>query len=273
MTVRHPPTPPPGELARARALVRESWRILVLTGAGISTDSGIPDFRGPGGVWTKDPEAQKLSTLHHYVADADVRRRAWQLRLAASRRQALPNDGHRALVGLEHQGRLRLLVTQNVDGLHGDAGHDPALVVEIHGTNRQVTCLRCGDRQPASAVLARVAAGEDDPTCRARSAAGNVCGGILKSATVSFGQQLVESDLQRAERAALSCDLVLAVGTTLSVYPAAGLVPAATQHGARLIIVNGSRTELDDLADAVVRGPISEVLPEIVTAERAPGET
>ncbi len=247
----------------ATAVVAASGRIVVLTGAGISTESGIPDFRGPQGVWTKNPEAEKLSTLDHYVSDSEVRRRAWASRLASPTWTAEPNAGHRALARLNRSGRVDLLVTQNVDGLHQAAGSDPERVVEIHGTMHAVACLRCGDRSPMETVLDRVRAGENDPPCRARLN-GDVCGGILKSATISFGQSLVPEDLARAEEAASRCDLLLAVGSTLGVYPAAGLVPVAGRAGARIVIVNGEPTPFDHEADVVVRGRIGDVLPAIV---------
>ncbi len=250
---------------RARIIVGASRRIVVLTGAGISTDSGIPDFRGPAGVWTKNPEAEKLATIQAYVADADVRRRVWRSRLAAPTWEAKPNSGHEALVALERRGILDTLVTQNIDGLHLAAGSDPARVVEIHGTMRFVVCLSCGTRTPMPDVLIRVGAGDDDPACTEMTPAG-VCSGILKSATISFGQNLVAGDLVRSGEAARRCDLLLAVGSTLSVYPAAGLVPIAHRAGARIVIVNGEPTEFDILADVVVRGPIGDVLPVIVAS-------
>ncbi len=253
-----------GEVARARALVEQACRIVVLTGAGISTDSGIPDFRGPEGVWTKDPEAEKMATLEYYLSDPEVRRRSWQSRLTSPVWRAEPNAGHRALVDLERSGRLDTLVTQNIDGLHQRAGTDPARTIEIHGTTRQIVCLRCGERQEAEPVHARVRAGEADPACIASGPDGAPCGGILKSATISFGQSLVAEDLARSEQAAQRCDLLLAVGTTLGVFPAAGLVPIAVRHGAVVIIVNGGPTEMDGLADALVQGPISDVLPATV---------
>lgn len=236
----------------------------MLTGAGISTDSGIPDFRGPHGVWTRDPAAERLATLDAYMGDPAVRRRAWRGRLSSPTWSAEPNAGHRALVDLERQGSLALLVTQNIDGLHQAAGNDPALVVEIHGTMREVVCMRCGDRGPAGPTLDRVRAGEDDPACLVPVAGSGSCGGILKSATISFGQQLVARDLARAEAAALSCDLLLAVGSSLAVHPAAGLVPLAAGAGAPVVIVNAEPTPYDHLARVVLRDPIAEVLPAIV---------
>jgi NAD-dependent deacetylase len=246
------------DLDRARALLHRAERVVVLTGAGISTDSGIPDFRGPNGVWTKDPAAEKASNIHHYLSDPEVRKARWRSWLASSEREhPQPNAGHRALVDLERSGRLRALLTQNVDGLHVAAGSDPSLVVEIHGTTREVACLDCGERAPMERALARVAAGEDDPPCRS-------CGGILKSATISFGQSLVGRDLQRADDAARNCDLLLALGTTLAVYPIAEVVPLAASRGAGIVIVNQEPTEMDDLADVLLRGSLSEVLPALV---------
>ena len=241
----------------ARELIERARRIVVLTGAGISTDSGIPDFRGPQGVWTRNPEAEKMATIQHYVADPEVRKRSWRSRLESPALSAEPNPGHRALVDLEKTGKLLALLTQNVDGLHQKAGSSPALVVEIHGTAREVVCLDCGERAAMERALARVRAGEDDPPCR-------TCGGILKSATISFGQGLVQEDLYRAQQAAANCDLMFAVGTKLSVYPIAGVVPVAKRAGARVVILNAEPTEMDELADAVLRGSISTILPKLV---------
>jgi len=249
------------DLERTRTTVR-GWidaarRIVVLTGAGISTDSGIPDFRGPQGVWTRNPEAEKMATIQHYVADPEVRKRSWKSRLDSPALGAEPNAGHKALVALEQRGTLDTLITQNIDGLHQKAGSSPARVIEIHGTAREVVCLQCGERAPMERALARVRAGEADPPCR-------TCGGILKSATISFGQGLVQDDLRRAGDAAQRCDLMLAIGTKLSVYPIAGVVPVAKEAGARVVIVNAEPTEMDALADAVLRGSISALLPRLV---------
>jgi NAD-dependent deacetylase len=240
-----------------RGWIDRATRIVALTGAGISTESGIPDFRGPQGVWTRDPSAEKMATLQHYVADPEVRRRAWQSRLASPAWTAVPNAGHHALVALERRGQLDTLITQNVDGLHQRAGTSPARLIEIHGTLHEVTCLDCGERAPMERALARVRAGEADPPCR-------TCGGILKSATISFGQALVAADLRRAGEAARRADLLLAVGSTLSVYPVAGVVPTAKEAGARVVIINAAPTEMDPLADAVLRGPIGQLLPRVV---------
>jgi NAD-dependent deacetylase len=239
---------------QVRALLASSGRVVVLTGAGISTDSGIPDFRGPQGVWTKDPSAEKLATLQNYVSDPQIRKRAWQRRLHSEAFTAEPNAGHRALVTLEQRGKLSALITQNIDGLHQKAGISRERIIEIHGTIHEVTCLDCGDRAPMERALARVRAGEEDPACRS-------CGGILKSATISFGQSLVHEDLLRSERAARNCDLLLAIGSTLSVYPIAAVVPLAKRSGAKLVIVNGEPTDMDELADVLLRGRIGELLP------------
>ncbi|MHB8328220.1 MAG: SIR2 family NAD-dependent protein deacylase [Acidimicrobiales bacterium] len=252
-------------IARARDFLATARRLLVLTGAGISTESGIPDFRGPDGVWTKDPAAEKTANLSVYLTDPDVRRRAWRNRLDSPTWDAKPNAGHRALVELERRGVLDTLVTQNVDGLHVAAGHDRERVVEIHGTMHEAQCMACGARSPMAEVLERVRSGEEDPPCTEPAEGGAVpCGGILKSATISFGQSLVARDLQRAEAAGRRCDLVLAVGSSLSVYPAAGLVPLAHQSGARVVIVNAQPTGYDAIADAVVRSPIGQALGRIV---------
>src|SRR5881296_4617899 len=247
----------PAMLETVRRWIDEAERIVALTGAGISTDSGIPDFRGPQGVWTRNPGAEKLATLQHYLADPEVRKRAWRSRLESPAWQAKPNDGHRALVTLERRGKLDMLITQNIDGLHLKAGSSPERVIEIHGTMHEVVCLACGQRAAMERTLARIRAGEDDPPCRS-------CGGILKSATISFGQGLVQEDLKRAQRAAASSDLMLAVGTKLSVYPIAGVVPVAKRAGARVVILNAEPTEMDELGDAVLRGSISSILPKLV---------
>lgn len=265
----------PEALAAGRRLVREASAIVVLTGAGISTEAGIPDFRGPQGVWTKDPAAERMSHLRYYLADPDLRRRSWRARLDAPVWNAEPTAGHLALVGLEREGKLDTLVTQNTDGLHQLAGTAPDRVVEVHGTSHWSTCWSCGDRLPTQTVLARVRAGEEDPHClRSRSTGGRgaadpgeVCGGILKTATVSFGQSLDRDDLERAQLAAARADLLLAVGSTLEVQPVSGIVPLAKASGAAVVIVNGSRTAHDDLADVVIRGRIGEVLPALVAAD------
>jgi NAD-dependent deacetylase len=251
-------------LCRAWEVTARAERIVVLVGAGISTDSGIPDFRGPQGVWTRDPSAEKKATIGAYMADPEVRAAAWQSRLGSPVWKAEPNAGHLALVELERRGVLELLVTQNIDGLHLIAGHSPDRVVEIHGNMRETICMRCRSRTPTSEILERVASGEADPACLA-SKGDRSCGGILKTATISFGQNLVVEDLMKAERAAANCDVMLAVGSTLSVYPAAALVPIAKRQGAAVVIVNAEPTGYDPIADAVVRTPLGVSLPAIVS--------
>jgi NAD-dependent deacetylase len=246
--------PDPDALHRAREVLVGVRSIAVLTGAGISTDSGIPDFRGPNGVWTKNPEAERRSTLDHYLADPAVRRAAWRIRLESEMWGARPNRGHLAVTALDRQGRLHTLVTQNIDGLHADAGVSPDRLVEVHGTVHHVECLSCGWRGPMGETLERVAAGEEDPPC-------GVCGGILKSATIMFGQALVPADLARAERAAVEADALVAVGTSLNVYPVAGMVPLALEVGRPVVIVNAEPTPFDHRATVVVRGSASEILP------------
>lgn len=240
-----------------RERLAEVTSITVLTGAGVSTDSGIPDFRGPQGVWTKDPGAAAMATLDAYVADPEVRRRAWRSRRDHPAWQAEPNAAHAALVDLERAGLLNAIVTQNIDGLHQRAGSASGSVIEIHGTMRDAVCLTCGLRTPMPDVLARVDAGEDDPPCP-------VCGGIQKSATISFGQSLERDVLAAAIRAARTCDLFVAVGTSLTVQPAAGLCLEAVEHGALLVILNAQETPYDEIADAVLRGPVGETLPRLV---------
>ena len=244
----------------ASSWVDAATSIVALTGAGISTESGIPDFRGPQGVWTRDPKAERLSNIHHYMTDPEVRKLSWRGRLEHPAWHAQPNGGHRALVALERRGTLRALVTQNIDGLHQLAGHSPSKIVEVHGTMRDVMCMACGWRGPAGPVLERVRAGEADPACAA-------CGGILKSATISFGQPLVPEVIEAAIRAAEEADLLLAIGTSLQVYPVASLVPLAKSAGARVVIVNAEPTPFDQIADAVIRSPIGDALPQIIAAE------
>jgi NAD-dependent deacetylase len=232
---------------------------VALTGAGISTESGIPDFRGPDGVWTKNPGAEKLSTLQHYMADREVRIQAWRARLESSAWTAEPNVGHLALADLERKGRLHTLVTQNIDGLHQKAGSSPSIIIEIHGTAHEFICMNCSERGPMELALARVRAGEQDPPCR-------TCGGILKSATISFGQNLVPEDMEKSELASSTCDFFLAVGTSLTVYPVAYLPEIALNAGARLVIINSQATPYDDRADAVIREKIGQVLPALVAS-------
>jgi NAD-dependent deacetylase len=245
-------------IEQAAGLVDGAERICVLTGAGISTDSGIPDFRGPNGIWTKNPGAEKAATIDTYLRDPEARRRAWRRYVVGGVwSERAPNDGHRALVRLEARGKLHTLITQNVDGLHARAGTSEDKLVEIHGTMAKAMCLSCGRRWPIAEILDRVRAGESDPHCE-------VCSGILKTATISFGQSLVVRDLERSEQAANECDLMLAVGTSLSVIPIAYVVPIAARHGAPVIILNAEPTPYDEIATVLVSAGISDALPRIV---------
>jgi NAD-dependent deacetylase len=240
----------------------DARRVVALTGAGISTDSGIPDFRGPQGVWTRNPLAEKLSNIHCYLADPEVRKASWQSRLHHPAWHAKPNAGHLALVGLERSRQLHALITQNIDELHQLAGNSAERVIEVHGSMRRFMCWGCGMRGPMQLVLERVRAGEEDPHCRD-------CGGILKSDTISFGQQLVPEVIDRAMQAAGEADLFLAVGTSLQVYPIAGAFDIARSAGAKTVIINAEPTPYDDTADAVLGGSISAVLPALVTARES----
>ena len=246
----------PEDFKTVRGWLQDSARVVALTGAGISTESGVPDFRGPQGVWTRNPAAERLSNIHAYMSDPEVRRLSWKSRIDHPVWRAEPNAGHRALADLERRGKLHALITQNIDGLHQRAGNSRAKIIEVHGTLHDVVCMQCGRRGPMLPVLDRVRAGEDDPPCVE-------CGGILKSATISFGQSLVPEVIARALQAAERADLLLAVGTSLQVYPAAGVVPIAKTSGARIVIVNAEPTPFDDLADAVLRTPIGDSLPAI----------
>ncbi|MGI5471650.1 SIR2 family NAD-dependent protein deacylase [Streptomyces sp. CA-132043] len=236
--------------------------VALLSGAGISTDSGIPDYRGPNGVWRRDPEAEKLVTYDYYMTDPEIRRRSWLMRRDGPALRARPNAAHEAVTRLERSGVPVRVITQNVDGLHQLAGTPDRKVLELHGTARTALCTQCGARTPMTEALARVTAGEPDPKCLD-------CGGIMKSATVMFGERLDPEVLGAAVTVAKNCDVFVAVGTSLSVQPAASLAGLAAEHGARLIIVNAEPTPYDALADEVVRDPIGEALPRLL-AELAP---
>ena len=245
------------DLDEVAAWLRDAQQIVVLTGAGISTESGIPDFRGPQGLWTKNPGAEKTATLEHYVGDPEVRAQAWRNRLTSGMWDAEPNAAHRALAELERRAALHTIVTQNVDGLHHAAGSSPERIIEIHGNVREAKCLSCDWRGPMGETLDRVRAGDTDPRC-------HTCGGILKSATISFGENLVAEDLARAQRAAARADVFLALGTSLTVYPAAALPEFALANHARLVVANAQATPFDGLAAAISRDRLGSVLPDLV---------
>ncbi|WP_117212912.1 SIR2 family NAD-dependent protein deacylase [Allorhizocola rhizosphaerae] len=236
--------------------------IAVLTGAGISTDSGIPDFRGPNGVWTRDPAKEKLFTFDNYMSDRAVRVESWRARMENPAWTARPNAAHLALVELERAGVPIRIITQNIDGLHQKAGSTPRKVIELHGTMFTVRCMGCGARGTMAETLDRVRAGEDDPACME-------CGGILKSGTIMFGELLDRDTIDAAAQVAMACHHFWAVGTSLRVEPAASLCEVAVRSGASLTIVNAEPTPYDHLADDVVREPIGEALPRLASALKA----
>ncbi len=238
--------------------LRRAERVTVLSGAGISTDSGIPDFRGPQGVWTRDPKAERMATLDHYLNDPEVRKRSWATRTSSPIWAAQPNAGHLAIASIDAR---TTVVTQNIDGLHQKAGS--TRVIEVHGNARRTRCTACRDERPMEETLARVRNGEEDPPCL-------ICGGILKSATISFGENLDPDVIEAAALAAQQAEVLLVVGSTLTVHPAAGLVPHARRTADRVIIANAEPTPYDDLADAVFRAPLSELLPALL--ECRPGK-
>lgn len=247
-------------LDAAVAILRRAERILVFTGAGISTESGIPDFRGPNGVWRhRDPARY---TLQRYLADPDVRQERWRDRAEAASHDHRPNAAHHAITQLQQAGRAPVVITQNIDGLHQDAG--TGNVIELHGTSREVGCLGCGRRLPVDVVLDRVREGDTDPHCE-------LCGGLLKTATISFGQNLIAADIEAAMHEAVLCDACLAVGSTLSVWPAAGVPARAVQNGAPLVILNEGATEMDAAAHVVLSGRAGSVVPALVERVLAAG--
>jgi NAD-dependent deacetylase len=250
------------ELEALADMVRMARHGVAFTGAGISTESGIPDFRSPGGIWSR----HKPVMYGDFMASREARVRGWKLGAGMFResRRARPNDGHRAIAELQRRGHLAAVITQNIDGLHRDAlreSHDvPALserIIEIHGTNRQVRCQSCKREWPTEIIVARWEAGEEAPDCEH-------CGGPLKTATISFGQAMPEEDMRRAGELALQAELFLAVGSSLVVEPAASLPRLAKQSGASLVIINNQPTPLDDMADLVIREPIGSTMKSLL---------
>ena len=247
--------PPEESVESACRLAAGASRIVGFTGAGISTESGVPDFRSPHGVWAQN----RIVDFQEFVSSEAGRIEYWRQKAAAwpAMRDAQPNAGHFAFVELHKQGRLDALITQNIERLHQRSGLPTDKVLELHGTTTEAVCLTCGDRITSDEACRRVEGGEKAPRCRP-------CGGFLKPATVSFGQAMPHDVMLRAQVAAETCDLLLAVGSSLVVEPAASIPRVARQAGARLIIVNRDPTPLDGIADAVVRGEIGAVLPELV---------
>jgi len=240
-----------GELKRA---IENALRVVVFTGAGISTESGIPDFRSPGGIWTK------MSPIHFddFLRSAGIRREAWRRKFEIDKTigAAEPNKGHMAIARLVDTGKVSHVITQNIDNLHQNSGVPPSRIIELHGNGTYARCLDCGLRHELDEVRAVFEATGEPPPCRS-------CNGIIKSATISFGQSMPEEEMRRAEEATLACDLFLAVGSSLQVYPAAGFPILARRNGAQLVILNREPTELDHLADLVIHGEIGPTLAPI----------
>ena len=248
------------ELEKAACIIKSAQRIVVLTGAGISTDSGIPDFRGPEGLWTKNPGAEAASHIQVYKVSAEARIANWRMMLMFRDVKPKPNAGHEAIATLCRSERLSLVVTQNIDGLHQASGVSTEKIVEVHGGTTQTSCLNCGQKLAIGRTLERVTAGDADPKCLR-------CGGLLKADVVLFGEALSEEAVERSREAAMTCDVLVAVGSSLTVHPVAGLVPLAKGLGASLIIVNRGETAYDQLADARLDGSISEMLPKMLGVE------
>jgi NAD-dependent deacetylase len=243
------------DFAQAQELIARAARVVGFTGAGISTESGIPDFRSPDGVWANN----RTVDYAEFTSSRAGRIEYWRQKALSwpAMRDAEPNAGHRAFVELERRGQLAAMITQNIDGLHRRAGQSPELVIELHGTMTHAVCLSCGDRIPTDDAIKRIEAGDPAPACER-------CGGLLKPATVSFGQAMPEMEMRRAIQACYECDVFLAVGSSLVVHPAASLPALAKQSGAALVIVNRTPTPLDGVADLVLRREIGEVLPRLV---------
>lgn len=235
---------------RALGLLREAGRVCAFTGAGISTESGISDFRSPGGVWDR----HRIVTYQEFLLSPSARREYWAMKreLFNELKAARPNRAHLALAGLQRMGKLGCLITQNIDGLHEDAGNSPEIIVELHGSNRRALCLKCGGTWPIGEIMERLDAGEEDPHCP--------CGGAIKPATVSFGQEMPQREMERAVRCASECDLFLMIGSSLLVEPAASIPPIAHKAGARLIFINRTDTPWDHIAEIIFREGAGDVL-------------
>jgi NAD-dependent deacetylase len=242
-------------LQDAAELMRGAHKIVTLTGAGISTESGIPDFRSPGSIWQRQPPV----SYQEFISNTEARRQYWAARHSLSRQvvTAKPNAAHYALAKLEHRHMLLGVITQNFDGLHQDAGHTPERVIELHGTSRLAACTLCGQRSSMTALQQRIDAGEQDPQC-------TICGGYMKAATILFGQRVPEADLSRARMLTEECDLFLVVGSSLKVTPAATLPRRAIHRNIPLIIVNLQPTPFDNEADVVIHEQAGQVLPSLL---------
>jgi NAD-dependent deacetylase len=239
------------------AMLRAAGRAVIFTGAGISTESGIPDFRSPGGIWTKMAPID----FRDFVASAEMRREAWRRRFAMEETFSTvkPNAGHRAVAELVSRGMVTHIITQNIDNLHQDSGVPDEKVIEVHGNTRYAKCLECGQRVELEPIRAYFESHGEAPDCEA-------CGGIVKTATISFGQAMPEAEMACAERATRECDLFIVLGSSLVVYPAAGLPLLAKRNGAKLAIVNREATEQDGHADLAIRAEIGPTLSAAVNA-------
>ena len=239
------------DIDQLRQLLHDAERIVAFTGAGISTESGIPDFRSPGGIWSK----MQPIMFDDFVNSEEMRREAWRRKIVIDRdfKQATPNQGHRALAALVAAGKMPCIITQNVDGLHQLSGVDDDKVIELHGNTTYARCLTCHKRYELEPIVAAFERDESLPVC-------GVCGGLVKTATISFGQSMPPDEMNRAEAATLNCDLFIVLGSSLVVYPAAGFPLLAKQNGARLVIINRDATEQDDYADLVIHQSIGEVM-------------
>lgn len=250
-----------GDREKVAELIVEAKKIVVFVGAGLSTESGIPDFRSPGGIWDKYDPAEFY--FPRFLESETSRQKYWQMatEMYATMRDAKPNAAHLAIAELEQLGKLDCLITQNIDGLHFKAGNSAAKVIEIHGTALYVTCLNCHKRYEREEIQARIAAGDQAPRC-------DDCNGPLKPATISFGQSMPVRETQAAYEHSAACDLFIVIGSSLSVYPAAQMPVMAKQHGAKLVIINREQTACDSLADYVVRGEASAVMASIMEQVR-----
>jgi len=246
-----------GENAELASLLAGAKRIVVFTGAGISTESGIPDFRSPGGIWTRMAPIE----FQDFLSSAELRRESWRRRFAMEEmfQRVTPNAGHKAVAQLIAHGRASHVITQNIDNLHQDSGVPGERVIELHGNTRYAKCLDCGTRSELEPIRIRFEANGEAPDCDA-------CGGLLKTATISFGQAMPEIEMARAETATLACDLFLVLGSSLVVYPAAGFPLLAKRRGAKLVIINRERTPQDELADLAIRTDIGPTLSKAVAA-------
>ena len=239
------------DIAQLTSLLQNARRVVIFTGAGMSTESGIPDFRSPGGIWTK----MKPIEFSDYVGSEESRRESWQRKFAGGDKiaKAQPNSGHETIAKWVEQGKVAAVITQNVDNLHQNSGIPDDKIIELHGNSTYASCLECGARYELEEIKAEFTRTEMPPPC-------NFCNGIIKTATISFGQAMPVDKMQRAEEEALACDLFIAIGSSLVVYPAAGFPVIAKKNGAKLVILNREATDIDPVCDLVLHAEIGETL-------------